>query len=115
MFITGFVTRIKCAFRDKEMIFWTLLFPVMLATLFYFCFSNLDSADAFSPVKTAVVADQAYRQAAGFQAALEEVSKEGEDFRDRRPYSGEKSSGSSARAAHRFDGTAGVYPGNFPV
>ena len=76
MFITGFVTRIKCAFRDKEMIFWTLLFPVMLATLFYFCFSNLDSADAFSPVKTAVVADQAYRQAAGFQAALEEVSKE---------------------------------------
>ena len=54
MFITGFVTRIKCAFRDKEMIFWTLLFPVMLATLFYFCFSNLDSADAFSPVKTAV-------------------------------------------------------------
>ena len=79
MFITGFVTRIKCAFRDKEMIFWTLLFPVMLATLFYFCFSNLDSADAFSPVKPAVVADQAYRQAAGFQAALEEVSKEGED------------------------------------
>lgn len=79
MFITGFVTRIKCAFRDKEMIFWTLLFPVMLATLFYFCFSNLDSADAFSPVKTAVVTDQDYRQAAGFQAALEEVSKEGED------------------------------------
>ena len=79
MFITGFVTRIKCAFRDKEMIFWTLLFPVMLATLFYFCFSNLDSADAFSPVKTAVVADQDYRQAAGCQAALEEVSKEGED------------------------------------
>ena len=75
MFITGFVTRIKCAFRDKEMIFWTLLFPVMLATLFYFCFSNLDSADAFSPVKTAVVADQDYRKAAGFQAALEEVSK----------------------------------------
>ena len=79
MFITSFVTRIKCAFRDKGMIFWTLLFPVMLATLFYFCFSNLDSADAFSPVKTAVVADQAYRQAAGFQAALEGVSKEGED------------------------------------
>lgn len=46
MFITGFVTRIKCAFRDKEMIFWTLLFPVMLATLFYFCFSNLDSAES---------------------------------------------------------------------
>ena len=41
--------------------------------------SNLDSADAFSPVKTAVVADQDYRQAAGFQAALEEVSKVGED------------------------------------
>ena len=79
MFITSFVTRIKCAFRDKGMIFWTLLFPMMLATLFYFCFSNLDSADAFSPVKTAVVADQAYRQAAGCQAALEEVSKEGED------------------------------------
>ena len=76
MFITSFVTRIKCAFRDKGMIFWTLLFPMMLATLFYFCFSNLDSADAFSPVKTAVVA---YRQAAGFQAALEGVSKEGED------------------------------------
>ena len=30
-------------------------------------------------MKTAVVADQDYRQAAGFQAALEEVSKEGED------------------------------------
>lgn len=79
MFINGFITRIKCAFRDREMIFWTLLFPLLLATLFYFCFSNLDSADAFSPVKTAVVADQAYRQDARFQAVLEEVSQEGEN------------------------------------
>ena len=79
MFVNSFVTRVKCAFRDKEMIFWTLLFPLMLATLFYFCFANLDAADAFSPVKAAVVADGAYERDAGFRAALEEVSKEGEN------------------------------------
>ena len=79
MFVNSFVTRVKCAFRDKEMIFWTLLFPLMLATLFYFCFANLDAADTFSPVKAAVVADGAYERDAGFRAALEEVSKEGEN------------------------------------
>ena len=66
--------RIKSALRERDTMFWNLLFPVMLATLFFFAFANLDSSDQFSPVKTAVVSDDAYQKSGSFKEALESVS-----------------------------------------
>lgn len=48
--------RIKCIVRDKQMIFWTFLFPIILAVLFNMAFSNLSKAENFKRINVAVVA-----------------------------------------------------------
>ena len=48
------------AVRSREMIIWTLLFPIALATLFHFAFSGLEEADTFHSIPTAVVESSAF-------------------------------------------------------
>lgn len=78
MFANIYVGRLKCGLRDKDTVFWTWIFPILLATLFYFSFARLDTAITFSPVPAAVVTDSAYQEAETFRQVLEEVSREGE-------------------------------------
>lgn len=70
MFAHIFVTRFKCLIRNKQLMFWTLFFPIILGTFFYLAFSNINSANAFKPIPIAVVTDAGYQQNAAFQAAL---------------------------------------------
>lgn len=74
MFIHIFTTRLKCLLRDREMIFWSLLFPMVLALLFNIAFSNLNEHETFEPVCIAVVKDSSYESDAGFRDALRSVS-----------------------------------------
>jgi ABC-2 type transport system permease protein len=66
--------RLKCFFRDRQMLFWTLLFPLLLATLFHLAFANLVSIENFLSIRIAVVDNAAYQQNKAFQSALEAVS-----------------------------------------
>jgi ABC-2 type transport system permease protein len=66
--------RLKCFFRDRQMMFWTLLFPLLLATLFHLAFANLVSIEKLISIRIAVVDNEAYRQDQSFQAALAAVS-----------------------------------------
>ena len=44
--------RLRSLLRDKENLFWTLLFPILLATMFYVAFSNLMSTtEDFNPME----------------------------------------------------------------
>lgn len=78
MFIHLFTYRLKCLLRDRVMVFWTLLFPLILATFFNLAFSNLNQNERFSPIDLAVVNNDAYHQAQDFNQTLKGVS-EGED------------------------------------
>ncbi len=78
MFIHIFTYRLKCLIRDKELVFWTLMFPLILATFFNLAFSNLNDSEAFNPIDIAVVENEAYYQNEGFQEILKAVSN-GED------------------------------------
>lgn len=75
MFAHVFCARLKCLLRSKQMMFWTLLFPLLLATFFQMAFSNLVKAEDFDPVPVAVVDDAAYQADAAFQTALKSVSE----------------------------------------
>lgn len=74
MFKHIYTTRLKCLLRDKEMIFWSLLFPMVLALLFNIAFSNLNEHETFDPVDIAVVKDSAYEADLAFREALKSVS-----------------------------------------
>lgn len=65
--------------RKRELVVWSLAFPIILTTLFMFMFANLDSSTAFEAVPTAVVADEAYEQDEGFSSMIDELSAPGDD------------------------------------
>ena len=79
MFWTIYRGRIKSSLRDRDILIWTLLFPLMLATLFFFAFSSLDSANQFEPIPAAVVENEALAGEQTFAAVLDQVSESGED------------------------------------
>lgn len=78
MFWNQYIYRLRVSVRTWDTLFWTWVFPLLLATLFFFAFSRLDSADAFAPIPAAVVADEAYQADPAFSGTLDAVSAEGE-------------------------------------
>lgn len=78
MFGHIFKYRLKKLVRTKEMIFWTLAFPIILSIFFNLAFQNLDSSEGFDPIPSAIVVDEAYENHLFLKDVLREVSQ-GED------------------------------------
>lgn len=55
MFGQIFVKRLKLAIRNKQDIFWTLLFPILLSTLFFVTFGGIYKTYSSEAIETAVV------------------------------------------------------------
>lgn len=75
MFAHIFFYRFKCLIRDKQLVFWTLLFPILLGTFFYMAFSNLNDEESFHPIHAAVVPSGNSHYDASFVEVLRSVSK----------------------------------------
>jgi ABC-2 type transport system permease protein len=78
MFVHIFTYRLKCLLRDRETVFWTLMFPVILAVFFNMALSNVNRGEVFKAINVAVVDNEQYRNDISFKTAMEEASK-GED------------------------------------
>ena len=61
------------------MMFWTLLFPIILAILFNLALGNIGSADNFKPINLAVVKNSSYEGEKEFTKVLDEVSDKKRD------------------------------------
>ncbi|WP_102338229.1 ABC transporter permease [Collinsella provencensis] len=57
---TTFKITVKTALRTPSVVIWTLLFPIVLATVFNFMFESLRAKDSIDPVPVAVVDDGAW-------------------------------------------------------
>lgn len=55
MFWHIFTNKMKTLLRDKSLIFWTLLFPIVLSTLFNLAFSNISEIEKWGKINIAVV------------------------------------------------------------
>jgi len=75
MFMHIFLTRLKILLRNRELIFWTLLFPIALGTFFNLAFSNLNASETFKAINLAVVDNEYYQKDENFKAALEGASQ----------------------------------------
>lgn len=72
--------RLRCLLRDTDTLFWTMAFPILLATMFYVGFGNLMGGDAsFEPVKVAVVNSPAYQRNVYLKQMLAVLSTPGAD------------------------------------
>ena len=74
MFWHIYKNRFKCLIRNRMMVFWTLLYPIVLALLFSMAFSNLNSSTVFTAIPVAVVDNAQYQSNTAFQEALTYVS-----------------------------------------
>lgn len=51
----AFIYQFKIMMRDRILLFWTLVFPLILATFFQLAFSNFTNSESFDPAKVAIV------------------------------------------------------------
>lgn len=79
MFKHIFINRLKMLLRTKATIFWTLVFPIILATFFNLAFGNLAEEEKFEPFNIAVIQNENYENEANFKALVEALSADGED------------------------------------
>lgn len=79
MFIHIFLNRIKVLLRSKAMLFWTLAFPIILATLFNFAFANLSNDEKFEPFNIAVVDNEENKLEENFKNVIDNLSQENDD------------------------------------
>lgn len=75
MFAHVFTNRLKCLLRTRELVFWTLVFPLLLAIFFNMSLRNIVTVETFHPIPVAVVNDGAYKKDASFRTALKSVSE----------------------------------------
>lgn len=54
MFFTMYKYRLKHLFRDKITMFWLLIYPLLMATIFNLCFKNLLQGEVFEKINIAV-------------------------------------------------------------
>jgi ABC-2 type transport system permease protein len=76
MFGHIFINRLKCIVRDRALMFWIFMYPMVLALFFALAFSNLSSNDGFTSFPVAVVDNEEYRGDKALQAALSSVSSD---------------------------------------
>ena len=60
MFAHIFLYRIKSLLRQKSLVFWTMIFPIALATFFNISLGNIKSMNDFDPIPVALVQDSAF-------------------------------------------------------
>lgn len=79
MFFHNYLYRMKCILRDRQTVFWTLLFPIILSVLFNLSLRNISSAETFSKIKIGVVNNEEYNSNTAFKEALSSVSNSNEN------------------------------------
>ncbi len=70
-----FVSTLRALVREKGLFIWSLIFPLIMATMFMFLFAGIDDMADYDPVPTGVVADEAWDGSpfSGVAAALGEA------------------------------------------
>lgn len=79
MFKHIFTNRLKCLLRDRQLVFWTFLYPLVLASLFSLAFSNIMAHDKFASIPVDVVENEEMKSHAEFITVLDLASTGSED------------------------------------
>ncbi|KAB7788469.1 ABC transporter permease [Bifidobacterium cebidarum] len=71
-----FIVSLKSNLRDRSALFWLIIFPIALATMFNGVFGNLDKAMSITPVSVAVVEDSNWDNAVDASTLISALSGE---------------------------------------
>lgn len=65
--------------KERNVLIWALLFPLIMSTLFNIMFSGLDESLSFKAIPTAIVVDKNYEDADAFEELVNTLSEPGDD------------------------------------
>ncbi|KAB8287446.1 multidrug ABC transporter permease [Bifidobacterium ramosum] len=72
-----FIVTLKMNLRNKSSLFWLIVFPIALATMFNGVFGGLDKAMSITPVPVAVVQDTNWTNAVGADTLITALAGDG--------------------------------------
>lgn len=78
MFRHVFYYRLLSGLRDRQTLFWAFLFPILLATLFSFAFTDLNANEVFKQIDIAMIENDSWNKDQMLQQVIKELS-EGDD------------------------------------
>lgn len=81
MFIHNFKYSLRVLFRNKGLIFWTFIFPILLGSLFKLAFSNIENKESLSIIDIAIVENTHYKDYNIYKEIFDKLSDE--DNKDR--------------------------------
>ena len=61
MYFHIFINSLKILFKNKMLIFWTFIFPLVLGLLFNMAFANIEKEEMFSTIEIGIVNDDNYK------------------------------------------------------
>ena len=71
---TTFLVALKANLRNRQALFWMIVFPIVLATMFNGFFGGLSEGYELKPIPMAVVEDSRWQQADGARTFVDALS-----------------------------------------
>ena len=79
MFKHIFINSLKVLFKNKMLIFWTFIFPIILGTLFNMAFSNIEKEELFKTIEIGIVDDDNYKNNQVYKMTFDYLSSSEND------------------------------------
>lgn len=76
MFYHNFKYSLKILLKNKMLIFWTLLFPIILGTLFNMAFSDIEKKEKLDIIDIAIVNDEKFENKIIFKEVFKKLSSD---------------------------------------
>ena len=76
MFYHNFKYNLKILFRNRSLVFWTYIFPILLGTLFSLAFSNIENKEKLDIINIDVVNDNNFNKSISYNETIKILSDE---------------------------------------
>ena len=76
MFWHNFKYSLKTLFRNKGLLFWTFIFPILLGLFFHMAFSDIEKKEKLDIINIAVIDNEEFKKDEIFKEALKSLSEE---------------------------------------
>ncbi len=79
MYFHIFINSLKVLLKNKMLIFWTFIFPIVLGLLFNLAFSNIEKEEMFSTIDIGIVNDEYYLNNQAYSMTFNYLSSDDND------------------------------------
>ena len=74
MILHSFKYTFKVLLKNRALVFWTLIFPIILGTLFKMAFSNIEDSEKFNAIEIAIINNKEYKENIIYKSAFSSLS-----------------------------------------